>query len=223
MPQKKNPVVAEVARAKCGSVLGSLTAVSAILKALPYSYNLDLQEVTPQLWRGLDDTVGSLAVLGGMVATASVNVGAIRSSMANDNSTAVALANHLVKEGKGSFRQAHAIVGELVRLSAASGTPLSDLAASKMGRVSGRFGRRLALDPGTEKEVLDPGRFLSPIATEGGSNPRFIAEAKRAREKDLELTAAKLSELRSSLRASERKLNATASGIAREVKSKVGH
>ncbi len=47
MPQKKNPVVAETVRAKCGSVLGELTAVFAITKALPNSYNLDLQEVTP--------------------------------------------------------------------------------------------------------------------------------------------------------------------------------
>ena len=55
MPQKKNPVVAETIRAKCGSVLGELTAAFAITKALPNSYNLDLQEVTPHLWRALDD------------------------------------------------------------------------------------------------------------------------------------------------------------------------
>ena len=220
MPQKKNAVSAEMVRAKAGSVMGDLVAACAILKALPYSYNLDLQEVTPQLWRALDDTRASLGVLAGMVATASLKEGAVRRSLKDDGSTAVALANHLVKEHHISFRQAHAITGELARISSDSGKPLQDVVPSKLGGVSAKFGKRVTLTPDGARRILDPGRFLGEIATEGGSNPRAIAAGLRTRGKELELTRSELSELKSALKESERKLNATASGKAREVKSK---
>jgi argininosuccinate lyase len=219
MPQKKNAVSAEVVRAKAGSVMGDLMAACAILKALPYSYNLDLQEVTPNVWRAMDDTLDSLAVLAGMVSTAVVKPGELRRSIENDNSTAVALANYLVKEHEISFRQAHAIVGQLVRLSVETGTTLRDLAPSRMETVSAQFGKKISIDARTAKVMLEPESFLKAIATEGGSNPRFIAGGLKARTSDIELTKSALSGMKASQRASERKLNATATGIAREVKS----
>jgi argininosuccinate lyase len=219
MPQKKNAVSAEMVRAKAGSVMGDLVAACAILKALPYSYNLDLQEVTPQVWRALDDTIESLSVLTGMIATLSIKPQALRGSIDNDNSTAVALANHLVKEHGISFRQAHSIVGQLVRMSSESGTPLREVAPAKMARVSVKFGKRIVMDARTAEGVLSPESFLESIATEGGSNPRFIEAGTKTRKNELGRNRATLARLRASLRASERKLNATVSGIAREVKS----
>jgi len=219
MPQKKNAVSAELVRAKAGSVMGGLVAACTILKALPYSYNLDLQEVTPQVWRAFDDTIESLAVLSGTVATLSVKGEALRRSIDNDNSTAVALANHLVKQHGISFRQAHAIVGQLVRISAETGKPLHEVASARIAGVSSKFGKRITVDHETAKKVLSPERFLGSIATEGGSNPLLISGATKARKKELERTVSALSEMKASLRSSERKLKATASGIAREVKS----
>jgi len=219
MPQKKNAVSAEMVRAKAGSVLGALVAVCAILKALPYSYNLDLQEVTPQLWRALDDTTESLAVLAGMVATLSVRDRTSRSTIQDDNSTAVGLANYLVKERAMSFRQAHAVVGRLVRISAEMGKPLREVAPSEIARASSGFGKRVTIDRRTASDVLDPVRFLEAITTEGGSNPRFIEQGARARRREFAVTASALRELRASVRASERELNALATGIAREVKT----
>jgi len=223
MPQKKNAVVAEMVRAKAGAVMGGLMAACAILKALPYSYNLDLQEITPQLWRALDDTVNSLTMLAGMVSSASINPDRLRSAIANDDSTAVALANYLVKERSISFRHAHAIVGELARTSAKTGRPLREVAASKMAVVSAKFGKRITIEPGIAKDLLDPEGFLETIATEGGSNPRSVARGLKVRQKELKLTDSALRESATSLRASERKLSAIASGMAREVKSKIEH
>ncbi len=217
MPQKKNAVAAEMVRAKAGSVMGDLVAACAILKALPYSYNLDLQEVTPQLWRAQDDTTNSIRILAGAVSSASISPKS-KESVSNDNSTAVALANYLVKMHKISFRQAHAVVGQLVRISVETGKPLQEVASSKMASVSAKFGKRIIIDPVTVKNVLDPEKFLESIATEGGSNPRFVAGGLKVREKELSLTKSELSGLVSSLKASERKLHATASGFAREVK-----
>ena len=223
MPQKKNAVSAEMVRAKAGSVIGDLMAACAILKALPYSYNLDLQEVTPQVWRALDDTLGSLAVLSGMVATASFNPGVLRASVENDNSTAVALANYLVKVGGASFRQAHAMVGELVRISLRLGKPLRDVAPAKLLSVSAKHGKRVSINAEVAKEILSPERFLESIVTEGGSNPHSVAGGMKTREKELEITKSALREMSSSLKASERRLKSTTSGVAREVKSKVEH
>jgi argininosuccinate lyase len=198
-------------RAKAGSVLGDLVAACAILKALPYSYNLDLQEVTPHLWRALDDTIESLGVLSGMVASASIRQKALQDAIANDNSTAVALANYLVKEGG---------VGQLVRTSAERGKPLSEIASSRLGAVSSKFGKHITIDADVLRDLLDPEKFLESIASEGGSNPRLVAGGLKAREKELALTDSALSGMKSSLRTSERRLNAFASGLAREVKKR---
>ena len=219
MPQKKNAVAAEMVRAKAGSVMGDLVAACAILKALPYSYNLDLQEVTPHLWRALDDTIDSLAVLSGMVSSAKLVPGALNASMANDNSTAVALANFLVKEHGLSFRQAHAIVSKLVRTSSEEGTPLYKVASARLEAASSKLGKPVKLDEAAVRQILDPANFLEAIATEGGSSPRFIAGGLKERKRDLALTASEISGMGSSLKSSERKLNAIASGMAREVKS----
>jgi len=219
MPQKKNAVVAEMVRAKAGSVMGDLVAACAILKALPYSYNLDLQEITPQLWRALDDTVNSLSMLAGMISSASIKPDRLRSAIANDNSTAVALANYLVKEHSISFRQAHAIIGHLVRTSVETGRPLQEIIASKMAAVSARFGKRITIEAGIVGDLLDPRSFLEAIATEGGSNPNFVAGGLKVRQKELALTDSALLQTATSLRASERNLKAIASGMAREVKS----
>ena len=74
MPQKKNPDTAELARGKTGSVMGSLMAVLSICKGLPLSYNRDLQEVTPHLWRSLDWTRSTVRILDGCVSSLKFNL-----------------------------------------------------------------------------------------------------------------------------------------------------
>ena len=219
MPQKKNAVGAEMVRAKAGSVMGNLVAACAILKALPYSYNLDLQEATPPLWRALDDTIDSLAVMAGMVSSTSMKPERLRRAAAEGNSTAVALANYLVKAHDISFRQAHAIVGQLVRTSFETDKPLQKVVSSRMASVSSKFGKRITIEPKVARDLLDPMKFVEAITTEGGSNPRFAASGLKVRRKELEFTGSALSEVKASLGASGRKLSAVASGIAREVKS----
>jgi argininosuccinate lyase len=218
MPQKKNPVVAEMVRAKAGSVIGDLVSACAILKALPYSYNLDLQEVTPHVWRAVDDATASMNLLAGMVESASIKAEQISSAASGGNSTAVALANHLASEHGISFRQAHSIVGQLVKMSEKSGKPLEEIASSNLASVSARFGKKITLDGDAIRDLLDPATFLANIATEGGANPRSIRKELAARERDLATTDALLSRLGSALKASERRLRATTAGIAREVR-----
>ena len=63
MPQKKNPDVAELARGKSTIATGELMTILSILKAIPYSYNRDLQEITPHLWNAVDVTKDTLSIV----------------------------------------------------------------------------------------------------------------------------------------------------------------
>jgi argininosuccinate lyase len=175
MPQKKNPVVAETVRAKCGSVLGELTASFAITKALPNSYNLDLQEVTPHLWRALDATISSSDMMAGVLSSLELDPDRLLRSVQGDMSTATELANHLVREHGVPFRQAHAVVGDLVRLSLERGSSLQETALEELPSVSSRIvGRPLKVDKDDLRRVLDVLKTLELTSTAGGANPHSV-------------------------------------------------
>ena len=218
MPQKKNAVVAEIARAKCGSVIGSLMAAVTIVKSLPYSYNLDLQETTPHLWRALADSTSSVTVLSRALSTMKFNLDAIGRSISNDYSTATALANHLVERGDISFRQAHAIVGELVKASVDDDVLFADVVSRSLPAVSSKIAKRILMDKREVEETLDPSAYLESITTEGGSNPRFIPTELEKRSASLDATTHSVSTLKTSLASSERRLQREVGLITKEVK-----
>ncbi|MDF2955160.1 argininosuccinate lyase [Candidatus Alkanophaga liquidiphilum] len=113
MPQKQNPDFAELVRARCGTVLGCMMAAFAICKALPYSYNRDLQEVTPHLLRAVRTTLPSISVMRGMLESAEVNVEELQRKAAWGFTVATELADVIVRKTGMPFRTAHKIVGEL--------------------------------------------------------------------------------------------------------------
>jgi len=113
MPQKKNPDTAELARGKTGSVLGSLMAVLSICKGLPLSYNRDLQEVTPHLWRGMDWARSTVRILDGCVSSLKFNLERLEISSGAGFSTATEIADSLVRITGMPFRTAHSIVGRI--------------------------------------------------------------------------------------------------------------
>jgi argininosuccinate lyase len=207
MPQKKNPVVAEIIRAKCGSVLGGLQAVCTTIKGLPYSYNLDLQETTPSLWRGLGDTQNSVDMMSGMIATMRFNVHAIQDSLKDDFSTATSLADYLVKANDVSFRQAHEMVGQLVRSSVEKAIPFLTAVSNDLPGVShDLIGKTIKIEPSILREVLDPAGALSTILSEGGSNPRFLQDAVERRRSQVRKNASVISEIERNLREADQTL-----------------
>jgi argininosuccinate lyase len=175
MPQKKNPVVAEMVRAKCGSVLGHLSAACSIMKGIPNSYNLDLQELTPHLWSAFSDTLASIKLMSSMLASIKFNNAAIKASIQDDGSTATELANYLVKHHDVPFRQAHTIVGELVRISIGKKIRLGDVVDSKLEKVSSNIiGKKIKIDKPVIEGVLDATKSLKLIRSIGGANLHFI-------------------------------------------------
>jgi argininosuccinate lyase len=115
MPQKKNPDSAEIMRAKAGSVTGAYVAAAAIMKALPMSYNRDLQELTPHLIRATHDAKQSTGLLNEMLASATFNPDKMREEAGKGYSTATDLADMLVRRYDLPFRTAHTIVAMAVR------------------------------------------------------------------------------------------------------------
>ena len=115
MPQKKNPDTAEVMRAKAASVFGATVTGLGIVKALPMSYNRDLQELNPSLWRGIQDAKHSTRLLVDMLATAVFKPTVMAAEAGQGHSTATDLADMLVQKYGLAFRTAHTIVGRSIQ------------------------------------------------------------------------------------------------------------
>jgi argininosuccinate lyase len=128
LPQKKNPDIAELARGKAGRLIGHLSGFLATLKGLPLAYNRDLQEDKEPLFDAVDQVSMALGALTGMIATATFVPEAMRAAADAETTAATDLAEWLVRQGT-PFREAHAIVGSLVRRHLAGEATLRDLVA----------------------------------------------------------------------------------------------
>jgi argininosuccinate lyase len=112
MPQKRNPDVAELIRAKSGRVFGHLLALLTVLKGLPLSYNRDLQEDKEGLFDSVKTILACLEILAPLLRTIKVNKDKMRSAAESSFILATDIAEHLVAKGM-PFRRAHAVVREM--------------------------------------------------------------------------------------------------------------
>ena len=162
LPQKKNPDVAELARGKAGRVIGDLTGLLATLKGLPLSYNRDLQEDKEPLFDAVDQVALALTALTGLYATLSFALDRMQAAADSPYAAAVDLAELLVERGV-PFRDAHALVGALVRDSLERHVPLAELVEAHP-------------DLGAEgAALLEPGRPVTRRTTPGGAGPEPVA------------------------------------------------
>jgi argininosuccinate lyase len=179
LPQKKNPDIAELARGKAGRVIGDLTGVLATLKGLPLSYNRDLQEDKPPLFDAVDQVSLALAAMTGLVATLTFHVERMQAAADSPYAAATDLAEMLVERGV-PFRDAHALVGALVRDSLERHVPLTELVEAHP-------------DLGTEATaLLEPGRAVNRRTTAGGAGPDPVAIQIDRFARRLETDAARL-------------------------------
>jgi argininosuccinate lyase len=171
LPQKKNPDIAELARGKAGRLIGNLTGLLATLKGLPLSYNRDLQEDKEPLFDALDSCALSLAALTGLLATVTFVDDRMAAAADSPVNSATDLAEYLVEQGI-PFREAHTMVGGLVRQAVERGVPLDELVVN---------------DPRLGPEVLpllEAGSAVRRRTTRGGGGPEPLVgqlEAARAR------------------------------------------
>ena len=163
LPQKKNPDIAELARAKSGRLIGNLVALLVALKGLPLAYNRDLQEDKEPLFDSLDQVSLALVALGSLIRTATFDTDRMRAAADTESSAAVDLAEWLVERGM-PFREAHGIVGSLVRDSIERRVPLAELVEAHPSL-------------GTEAVwLLEPGTAVQRRTTAGGAGPAAVAD-----------------------------------------------
>jgi argininosuccinate lyase len=132
LPQKKNADIAELARGKVGRLVGNLVSVLTVLKGLPLAYNRDLQEDKEPLFDSVDTVRRAVRAIDGMMSTATYSREAMTRAAVGGSIAAVDVAEWLVARGT-PFREAHAVVGRLVRESGGEGARLTVLVAAELG------------------------------------------------------------------------------------------
>lgn len=138
MPQKKNPDVLELIRGKSGTVVGNAVSLLTISKALPLGYNKDLQEDKTAWFSALDNCASSLVMLGDVVRTMTPSAERMLDATRGGHIMATEYANYLVKKGM-PFRDAHRLVGGLVRRAEDDGVDLSELSLEVLRGASDLF------------------------------------------------------------------------------------
>ena len=166
LPQKKNPDIAELARGRAGRLIGDLTGLLATLKGLPLSYNRDLQEDKEPLFDAFDQVAGGISAMTGLIATATWNLDRMQAAADTPYVAAIDLAEWLVARGM-PFRDAHTIVGGLVRDALERRVPLGELVEAHPALGSEAV------------ELLEPGVAVTRRTTPGGAGPGPVAEQLR--------------------------------------------
>ena len=98
MPQKKNPDVLEILRGKAGQLNGALMDLLTMTKGIPLTYNRDLQDLNPHLWRGISNVRRDVDLLAGMMETAEFNRERMAEEAGKGGTTTTELADTLVRE-----------------------------------------------------------------------------------------------------------------------------
>ena len=138
MPQKKNPDMAELIRGKTGRVYGHLMAMLTVMKGIPLAYNKDMQEDKEGVFDAVDTLKMCLPVFTRMVDTMTINKDNMRNAARKGFMNATDAADWLVKQGV-PFRDAHAIIGQLVLYSINNNKNLDDLTLDEYKAVSDVF------------------------------------------------------------------------------------
>jgi argininosuccinate lyase len=209
MPQKKNPEVLEVIRARASHVLGDFVASAAALKSLPSTYNLDFQEITPKLWEAIEVTNSSLNMFAKLIPNLKVSAD-ISSKALTSFSAATELANMLVRKYNVPFRSAHKIVGSLVKSLIDSKQTFLDATPELLQKVAqDAVGIKLVVNAEDITESFDPFKIVETYKVKGGPAPTEVKRALTARKKHIVLVKSNVSKLKQKLNEAEIKLEST--------------
>jgi argininosuccinate lyase len=168
MPQKRNPDAAELVRAKSGRVVGRLVGLVTSLKALPLTYNKDLQEDKEGLFEAVDTLTMSLDVTREMLATATFDAARMAEASRGGFSTATEVADYLVRKGL-SFREAHGVVGQIVKHCETEGIGFEEIAPTEWRSFSTEFGDDIV-------QYITPTGAMAAKKSPGGTAPERVRE-----------------------------------------------
>jgi argininosuccinate lyase len=162
MPQKRNPDAAELLRAKAPRVVGRLAGLHGVLHGLPLTYNKDLQEDKEPLFDAIDTVELCLRVARGMLAEIEFDRERMADAASDELIAATDVADLLVREGV-PFREAHGIVGGVVRAAVERGKRLSELTDDELAELAPQ------LRPPDFRALLEQSSWLESKVSEGGT------------------------------------------------------
>lgn len=172
MPQKMNPDLAELLRAKSGRSVGAWVTLMTVVKGLPLAYNKDLQETQEPLYDAVETALATLGVATGMVKSLVFDTARLRAAIDAGYLVATELADYLVTKGV-PFREAHDVAGHLVRVASGRGVELAQLSLSELQTAHPAFSEDVST-------WLDPERAVDRRDLPGGpAKARVLAEIDR--------------------------------------------
>jgi argininosuccinate lyase len=169
MPQKKNPDAWELIRGKTGRITGALFGLLTTLKGLPTSYQRDLQEDKEALFAAHDQVRDMLAVAAGAVASTKFDAGRLAAAASNPALLATEAADYLVHKGI-PFRQAHDIVGKVLREAEKQNISWTALTLDTLKKISPAFESDF-------RKSLSVDAALAAKRVPGGTAPESVAKA----------------------------------------------
>ena len=175
MPQKKNPDMCELIRGKTGRVYGHLIGLLTVMKGLPLAYDKDMQEDKEGVFDALDTLYFALDIYAGMISTMTVNGDHTRQVLESDFSNATDMADYLAKKGL-PFRQAHAVVGNVVHYCIEHHKVLLDLSMEEFRSMSPLFEEDI-------KEALSIENCVKNRESYGGTGPKSVERQQTHAEK----------------------------------------
>ncbi len=168
MPHKKNPDVLELIRASVGKINGDLSSVLILMKGLPLSYNRDLQLDKPPVFSAIDTIKNILEIFEALFENIVIEKEAIAAKLMDESLFSVDVVEYLIKKGI-SYRQAHDIVGNIVKDCLDKGKKISGLTIQDLKKYS----------PKLEKDVLmilNAWDSVNLKKSTGSTNPKLVAD-----------------------------------------------
>jgi argininosuccinate lyase len=166
MPQKKNPDMAELIRGKSGRVYGNYFALLTTLKGLPLSYNRDIQEDKEPVFDSYNNYSKALSIIAGIIESLEVNTKRFEEELKGDFFLATDLADWLVLQGI-AFREAHKIVGELVKFAEQENKKFDSITLDEMKKINPIFDN-------SALKIIQLEGALFRKKTKGSPNPCFV-------------------------------------------------
>lgn len=216
MPHKKNPCILELVRARAGRISGLLTASLMELKGTPTGYNRDLQNQKQLIFEALKETLAILRMFSKVVKDVRFRVERMREVISESYAPAIDLAENLVKYLGISIREAHMIVGEVVKVLVEKGMGMKDLDLNMIKEVSRRvLGKEVDIPEKVLEVIKEPSRTVRMRRTIGSPNPNEISRMIKDRWKTL-------NERKKVFQEVSRKVHESEERLQRMVKSLIG-
>ena len=157
----------ELIRGSVGKIHGDLSSVMILMKGLPSSYNRDLQMDKPPLFDAIDTVKGILEILEAVFENIVIEKEAIAAKIKDESLFSVDIVEYLIKKGV-SYREAHDIVGRIVRDCLDKGRKISTLNAVELKKYSNKLSQDI-------KNILNPLASINLKTSYGSTNPKLVA------------------------------------------------